>query len=240
MRKLAVAAAALGALGACGPVDTWSNRVEEPPAVAHNPEIVREDLILSLVAEAPFSERWVRRPPDFRLYDAAARKEYWLYLYEAAGVRDEFVLVLDHEEPPASRRLRLATAAEDARAWELFRAEWAARGDERRLRYFNERHAREQARRATALEQAIVYKEAERRDLEEQALALRSDLASRRETGAYAAGDEKLSLPDAAAVERRLAGVERRLAEATAELFLLRYRRALRDGAPWAAGTPGK
>lgn len=239
MRKLAIAAA-LGALGACAPQDTWSNRVEEPPAVADNPEIAREDLILSLVADAPFSERWVRRPPDFRLYDAAARKEYWLYPYEAAGVRDEFVLVLDHEEPPASRRLRLATAAEDARAWELFRAEWAARDDERRRRYFNERHAREQARRATALEQAIVYKEAERRDLEEQALALRSDLASRRETGAYAAGDEKLSLPDAAAVERRLAVVERRLAEATAELFLLRYRRALRDGAPWAAGTPGK
>jgi hypothetical protein len=238
MRKLAIAAAA--ALGACGPVDTWSNRVEEPPAVADNPEIVSGDLILSLVVDAPFSERWIRRPPDFRLVDAARRKEYWLYAYEAGDVRDEFVLVLDHEEPPASRRLRLATPAEDARAWELFRAEWAARRDEERLRYFNERHAIEQARRATALESAIFFKEAEKRDLEEQALALAADLKSRRETGTFAAGDEKFSLPDAAAVERRLAAVERRLAEVSAELFLLRYRRALRDGTLGAAGAPSK
>lgn len=229
MRKLAWAAA-LGALGACAPADTWSSRVEEPPVVADNPEIAREDLIVSLVVDAPFTERWVRQPPDFRLCDAAARKEYWLYAYQAGEIQDEFVLVLDHEAPPASRRLRLATPAEDARARELFRAEWAAWPEDQRVRYFNERHAREEARRATALEQAIVFKEAEKRDLEEQALALRSDLASRRETGTYAAGEEKLSLPDAASVERRLASVERRLAEATAELHLLRYRRALRDG----------
>jgi hypothetical protein len=204
-------AAALLLLAACGLHDTWSNRVEPVELGPVPPDHV------------------LRRPADFRLHDPHVRKEFFLFLYEDENGKYEIVTVINYALPEGVRTQRLATREEFDYAMALFEADWRARGDERKLRYFNERHREEMERRATLLDTQIVYKRAEVRDWEEQVHALESDRRSRKEHAAFASGDEKFPLPDEAGLQRRLAHARRRHAVTEAQLFLLEYYRALRD-----------
>ena len=209
--KLLGIAGGLILLAACAPGDRWSSRVEDPG----QPPLV-PDLLL-------------RKPADFKLYDAGLRKEYYLYFYEDERVREDVVVVLDHAAPGSHPRF--ATREEHVRALELFQAEWVARGDRARMRYFNERYGAEKRRKDSLLDDEIVYKEREVKELEEHVVHLEADVLSRKDTGTFAAGDEKLQLAPEAAVQAELARAQRRLAVAQAQLLVLEYRRAVRDDA---------
>ncbi|HYF01586.1 MAG TPA: hypothetical protein VEJ18_21875, partial [Planctomycetota bacterium] len=186
-------------LAACAPGDRWSSRVEDPglPPLA-------ADLLL-------------RKPADFKLSDHGLRKEYFLYFYEDDRMKEDVVVVLDHAMPGSHPRF--ATREEHVRALELFQAEWTARGDHGRLRYFNERYGAEKRRKDSLLDDEIVYKEREVKELEEHVVNLEADVLSRKATGTFAAGDEKLHLAPEAAVHAELARAERRLAIAQAQLL---------------------
>lgn len=207
MKKLGI----LVLLAGCAPGDRWSSRVEDPGL----PPLAAELLL--------------RKPADFKLYDAALRKEFFLYFYEDDRLKEEVVVVLD--QAAEGSHPRFATREEHHRALELFQAEWAARGDRSRLRYFNERYGAEKRRKDSLVDDEIVYKQREVKELEEHALALEADVLSRKDTGTFAEGDEKLNLAPEAAVKAELARAERRLAVAQAQLLFLEYRRALRDDA---------
>lgn len=207
---LAIATAALSTAGCTGG-SPWESRVPE-----------REPL-----PEPP--ERLLRKPPDFRLRNPENRREFLLFFYEDADYREEVVLVTNLELPEAERRPRLATLDEHEQALRLFVDQWAARSDEEKLHYFNEIHLQELRRNATLLDQQIRFQEAAWRDLLEQKTALEADLKSRRDTNVLAEGSEKFALISSTALEGELARVERRLAQARAELAILRHLRASRD-----------
>jgi hypothetical protein len=201
-----------GVLGLLGCVeDTWSNRVQEPEHVSDPPEHL------------------LRRPADFRMIDVSVRKEFFLYMYEDESIREVVITVINKALPQLQQHQRMATAEEVDYAVALFTNEWKSRGEEQKLRYFNERYGEEQRRNATLIDSQIVYKRAEKEDLEQQIEALDADLKSRKETSTFAAGDEKFNLADQESVQRELSKRRRRLAIAEAELAILEYKRELRD-----------
>jgi len=228
--RLGWLAAALLPAVSCAPSDTWSNRVEDDyPSVQEHPEILQKQSILPILQQPVPPLHILRRPPDFRVHDPNVRKEFFLYLYEDEAGKFEIVTVINYALPEGVRTQRLATREEFDYGMALFEADWRARSDDRKLKYFNERHREEMQRRSTLLDSQIVFKRDEVKQWDGRVHSLESDLLSRKETGAFASGDEKLSLPDTAAVERQLAHARRRHAVTEAQLFLLEYYRALRD-----------
>jgi hypothetical protein len=191
--------------------DTWSNRVEEPEHVPDPPEHL------------------LRRPADFRMIDVSVRKEFFLYMYQDESVKEVVITVINKALPEPEQRQRLATAEEVDYAIALFTNEWKSRGEEQKLRYFNDRYGEEQRRNATLIDYNIVYKREEKQDLEQQIEALEADLKSRKDTNTFAAGNEKLNLADQESVGRELSKRRRRLAITEAELAILVYKRELRD-----------
>ena len=210
MRKLGIALG-LVFLGACAPEDTWTSRVEDPGL----PPILLEYLL--------------RKPADFRMYDGPTRKEYSLYFYEDEQVNEEIVVVIDYNSPEGVRRPRFATREEYAYGMDLFQADWKSRPDDAKLKYFNERHMIEMRRRDGLIDQKIDFKSREIKHLQEKADDLEADLLSRKDTSTFAEGDEKLRLAPSAALEAELARTRRRLIRAEAELYVLEYKRSLRD-----------
>lgn len=210
MRKLGVVLG-LSFLGACAPENTWSSRVEDPGL----PPILLEYLL--------------RKPADFRMYDAPTRKEFSLYFYEDEQVREEVVAVIDFNSPEGLRRPRFATREEHEYGMDLFQNDWASRPDDAKLKYFNERHMVEMRRKDGLLDQQIDFKGREIKHLQEKAYDIESDLASRKDTSTFAEGDEKLKLAPTAPLEAELLRTRRKLAVAESQLYILEYKRSLRD-----------
>ena len=206
---LMLVAAALAA--GCTGGSPWESRVEEPPILPYPPE------------------QLLRRPPDFRLRDLDNRKEFFLYFHEDQEFREEVVTVINYSLPESEHRPRLATIDEHEYAISLFLSRWRERSEEEKLRYFNETHLQELRRNATLLDQQIRFKEAARKDLYEQKVALEADLKSRKDTGTFTEGSEKFSLISNQALEQEVARVDRRFIQAEVELMVLRHLRAERD-----------
>lgn len=203
---------AVAALAGCFPEDTWSSRVQEEEY------------------QPPPPEHLLRQPADFRLYDPHVRKEFFLYYYEDETVRQEIVTVINYAVPEGERRPRLATRDEHDYAIAVFIEDWKARGLNDKIRYFNERFAQEVSRQNTLIDEKIVYKEAEVRELDDKRIGLQADLKSREMSGgAYAAGDEKFKLAETPVVQRELAKTERALLLAKSQLLILQYLRAQRN-----------
>ncbi len=214
MRKLGGAVAlalSLPALAGCPPGDVWTSRVEEPELLPPPPEHL------------------LRKPPDFRLLDPHLKKEFLLYLYEDESVNLEIVTVINKALPEKEQAPRRATKEEHDYAIALLIGDWRARGEDRKIKYFNERHEQEMSRNATTLDYQIVYKKQEVDSLREQVADLTADLKSRSDTGTFAAGNEQFDLAPSASVEASLARTRRRLAIAEAQLSMLMYKRDFRD-----------
>jgi hypothetical protein len=131
MGKLGIVVALATALAACAPGDTWSSRVVEEPYMPPPPSHL------------------LRRPADFRIYDAHVRKEFFLYMYEDESISEQVITVINYSVPDASRAQRLATRDEADHAMSLFIADWRSRGQDDRLQYFNRRFEEEQYRKST-------------------------------------------------------------------------------------------
>ena len=148
MRLLGVVSALLpAALSACAPGDTWSSRVQEAPEVRAYPNMTNPDMIFLYTMPPPLAEHLLRRPADFRILDAHAQKEFFLYLYEDESIKEEVVTVINYALPVKSRTQRLATRDETDYAMSLFFADWKSRGQDDRIQYFNRRHAEEMYRK---------------------------------------------------------------------------------------------
>ena len=220
-------------LGACAPDNTWSSRVEDPGL----PPILLEYLL--------------RKPADFRLYDGPTRKEYALYFYEDEAVREEIVVVIDFNDPEGARRPRFATWEEHTYGLDLFQSDWSARPQEARLKYFNERHMVEMRRKDGLIDQQIHFKNREIQHLREKIHDIQSDLGSRKDTDTFGPGKEKLelskegALAPVPALEAELKRTQHKLAVAETQLYLLEYKRSLRDLADsrhsgsWVEGRVG-
>jgi len=206
-----VPALILAALAGCFPEDTWSSRV---------PPIEEEPLV---------PEHLLRQQADFKLYDPSLRKEFFLYFYEDELVRQDIVTVINNTLPLSERRPRLATQEEHDYAIQMFIEDWRARGQSEKVRYFNERYSQEVARMNTLLDEKIVYKEQEVRDLDDKRVSLDADIKSRQMTGAYAGGDEKFKLVEGTVAQRELAKAERALLLARGQLLILQYLRDQRN-----------
>jgi len=205
-----VLALALVALGGCVE-DTWSSRVREEEYMPDPPEHL------------------LRQPADFRLYDPHVRKEFFLYFYQDESVNEEIVTVINHALPEVERRPRLATREEHDYAIAIFMEDWKARGKTEKIRYFNERYSQEVARSNTLIDEKIVYKEQEVRQLDDKRISIQADIKSREMTGTYQGGDEKFKLVESAVAQRELAKTERALLLAKSQLLLLQYLRDQRN-----------
>jgi len=210
---------ALLAAAACAPGDTWSSRVREEPYMPPPPEHL------------------LRRPADFRLYDAHVRKEFFLYMYEDESVSEQVVTVINYSVPDAARSQRLATREETDYAMGLFITDWRSRGQDERLQYFNRRFEEEQYRKSTQYDDLIEHKKEEKKWWDTEAFNLDADLQSRKNTSSFAGGDEKLNLADSASTEKQLAHAKRMLALAEVQLAILEYKRAMRDSQYARAGA---
>lgn len=221
MGKLGVVGVVLAAfLAGCGGGKTWISRVEEPVYVPPPPEHL------------------LRRPADFRIHDVHVRKEFHYYFYADENINEEVVTVIDYAKPGPERDPRIATLEEYEYAMSLLQEMWKSQGPPDKLKYFNLRHSEQKARSATLLDQRIRFKEAALAQLTEEKEDLEADYESRKETGTFAAGDEKLSLAPAPAVEREI-GIKRALiAETQVQIYILEYNRALRDAQYARRGMP--
>jgi hypothetical protein len=209
MRKLG---AVFVLLAGCSPAGRpWESRVQEP------------DL------PPPPPEHLLRQPPDFRIRDVPGRKEYYLFFYEDESVRQQIVTVIDHSLPEDERTQRLATLEEHNHAIGAFIAHWKEIGDEARLRYFNDVQTQEARRNATLLDPQILLKREAFQSLRDQKHGLVSDLKSRKDTGAFPEGSEKLNLAPIAALEREIVKKEALIRLTEAQLTLLEYKQKLRD-----------
>jgi len=206
-----VLALGLAALAGCFPEDTWSSRVEEAEYMPDPPEHL------------------LRQPADFKLYDPHVRKEFFLYFYQDESVNEEIVTVINYALPDAERRPRLATREEHDYAIAIFMEDWKARGQNEKIRYFNERYAQEVARSNTLIDEKIVYKEQEIRSFDDKRISLQADIKSREMTGTYQAGDEKFKLVESTVAQRELAKTERLLLLAKSQLLILQYLRDQRN-----------
>ena len=206
-----VLALGLAALAGCFPEDTWSSRVEEAEYMPDPPEHL------------------LRQPADFKLYDPHVRKEFFLYFYQDESVNEEIVTVINYALPDTERRPRLATREEHDYAIAIFMEDWKARGQNEKIRYFNERYAQEVARSNTLIDEKIVYKEQEIRSYDDKRISLQADIKSREMTGTYQAGDEKFKLVETAVAQRELAKTERLLLLSKSQLLILQYLRDQRN-----------
>ena len=207
-----VLALGLAALAGCFPEDTWSSRVEEAEYQPDPPEHL------------------LRKPADFRLYDPNVRKEFFLYYYEDENVSQEIVTVINYALPQGERRPRLATREEHDYAIAIFMADWKARGQNEKIRYFNERYSQEVSRSNTLIDEKIVYKEQEIRELDDKRIGLQADIKSREMTGTFQAGEEKnFKLVEISVAQRELAKTERLLLLARSQLLILQYLREQRN-----------
>jgi len=206
-----VLALGLAALAGCFPQDTWSSRVEEAEYMPDPPEHL------------------LRQPADFKLYDPHVKKEFFLYFYQDESVNEEIVTVINHGLPEKERRPRLASREEHDYAIAIFMEDWKARGQNEKIRYFNERYAQEVARSNTLIDEKIVYKEHEIRELDDKRISLQADIKSREMTGTYAAGDDKFKLVETAVAQRELAKTERLLLLQRGQLLILQYLRDQRN-----------
>jgi hypothetical protein len=206
-----ILALALAPLAGCFPEDTWSSRVEEQEYQPDPPEHL------------------LRQPADFKLYDPHVRKEFFLYFYQDESVSEEIVTVINYSLPEPERRPRLATREEHDYAIAIFMEDWKARGQNEKIRYFNERYAQEVARANTLIDEKIVYKEQEIRSLDDKRITLQADIKSREMTGTYQAGDEKFKLVETAVAQRELAKTERMLLLSRGQLLILQYLRDQRN-----------
>jgi hypothetical protein len=206
-----VFALALVALAGCFPEDTWSSRVEEQEYQPDPPEHL------------------LRQPADFRLFDPHVRKEFFLYFYQDESVSQEIVTVINYALPEPERRPRLATREEHDYAIAIFMEDWKARGQNEKIRYFNERYSQEVARANTLIDEKIVYKEQEIRSLDDKRITLQADIKSREMTGTYQAGDEKFKLVETTVAQRELAKTERMLLLSKGQLLILQYLRDQRN-----------
>lgn len=206
-----VPALLLAALSGCFPEDTWSSRVPEQEEEPEPPEHL------------------LRQQADFKLYDPSVRKEFFLYFYEDELVKQDIVTVINYALPLSDRRPRMATAEEHDYAITMFMEDWRARGQSEKIRYFNERYSQEVNRMNTLLDEKIVYKEQEVRELDDKRVALDADLKSRQMTGAYQGGDEKFKLVETTVAQRELAKAERALLLAKGQLLILQYLRDQRN-----------
>jgi hypothetical protein len=205
-----VPALALAALGGCVQ-DTWSSRVREAEYMPDPPEHL------------------LRQPADFRLFDPHVRKEFFLYFYQDEMVNEEIVTVINYALPEGERRPRLATREEHDYAIAVFMADWKARGQNEKIRYFNERYSQEVSRSNTLIDEKIVYKEQEVRTLDDKRIGLQADIKSREMTGTYQGGDDKFKLVEVAVAQRELAKTERLLLLAKSQLLILQYLRDQRN-----------
>jgi len=206
-------ALALAPLAGCFPEDTWSSRVQEAEYQPDPPEHL------------------LRQPADFRLYDPHVRKEFFLYYYQDETVNQEIVTVINYALPEAERRPRLATREEHDYAIAVFIEDWKSRGLNEKIRYFNERYSQEVKRGNSLIDEKIVYKEKEVRELEDKRLALHADIKSREMTGTYQAGDPKFNLVEGSVAQRELAKADRALLLAKSQLLILQYLRDQRNAA---------
>jgi len=206
-----VLALGLAALAGCFPEDTWSSRVQEEEYQPDPPEHL------------------LRQPADFRLYDPHVRKEFFLYYYEDESVSQEIVTVINYAVPEGERRPRLATRDEHDYAIAVFIEDWKTRGLNEKIRYFNERYSQEVKRQNTLIDEKIVYKDREVRELEDKRLSLHADIKSREMTGTYTGGDEKFKLVETSVAQRELAKTERLLLLARSQLLILHYLRDQRN-----------
>src|SRR6185295_17552723 len=203
----------LAALAGCFPEDTWSSRVQEAEYQPDPPEHL------------------LRQPADFRLYDPHVRKEFFLYYYEDESVRQEIVTVINYAVPEGERRPRLATRDEHDYAIAVFIEDWKARGLNDKIRYFNERYSQEVGRQNTLIDEKIVYKEQEVRELDDKRITLQADIKSREMTGSFQGGDDKFKLVETTVAQRELAKTERLLLLAKSQLLILQYLREQRNSA---------
>jgi len=208
-----VVALALAPLAGCFPEDTWTSRVQEEEYQPDPPEHL------------------LRQPADFRLYDPHVRKEFFLYYYEDESVRQEIVTVINYAVPEGERRPRLATRDEHDYAIAVFIEDWKARGLNDKIRYFNERYSQEVGRQNTLIDEKIVYKEQEVRELDDKRITLQADIKSREMTGSFQGGDDKFKLVETTVAQRELAKTERLLLLAKSQLLILQYLREQRNSA---------
>src|SRR5262245_25284055 len=213
----ALLALALAALSGCVQ-DTWSSRVREAEYQPDPPEHL------------------LRQPADFRLYDPYMKKEFFFYFYQDEAVNQEIVTVINYALPEPERRPRMATREEHDYAIAIFMEDWKRRGQTEKIRYFNERYSQEVKRQNTLIDEKIVYKEREVRELDDKRISLHADIKSREMTGSYQAGDEKFKLVETSVAQRELAKTERLLLLARSQLFILQYLRQQRD-AEYARNT---
>jgi hypothetical protein len=207
-----VLALAFAALGGCFPEDTWSSRVVEQEYQPDPPEHL------------------LRQPADFKLYDPHVRKEFFLYFYQDESVNQEIVTVINYALPTEERRPRLATREEHDYAIAIFMEDWKARGQNEKIRYFNERYSQEVARSNTLIDEKIVFKEQEIRTLDDKRIGLNADIKSREMTGTFQAGEDKnFKLVEMSVAQRELAKTERLLLLAKGQLLLLQYLRDQRN-----------
>jgi len=207
-----VLALAVAALGGCFPEDTWSSRVVEEEYQPDPPEHL------------------LRQPADFKLYDPHVRKEFFLYFYQDESINQEIVTVINYALPTEERRPRLATREEHDYAIAIFMEDWKARGQNEKIRYFNERYSQEVARANTLIDEKIVYKEQEIRTLDDKRIGLNADIKSREMTGTFQAGEDKnFKLVEMSVAQRELAKTERLLLLAKGQLLLLQYLRDQRN-----------
>jgi hypothetical protein len=204
---------ALAPLAGCFPENTWTSRVQEEEFQPDPPEHL------------------LRQPADFRLYDPHVRKEFFLYNYEDESVRQEIVTVINYAVPEGERRPRLATRDEHDYAIAIFIEDWKARGLNDKIRYFNERYSQEVKRSNTLIDEKIVYKEQEVRELDDKRVTLQADIKSREMTGTYQGGDDKFKLVETPVAQRELAKTERALLLAKSQLLILQYMREQRNSA---------
>src|SRR5262245_11049261 len=207
----ALLALALAALSGCVQ-DTWSSRVREAEDQPDPPEHL------------------LRQPADFRLYDPHMKKEFFLYFYQDEAVNQEIVTVINYALPEPERRPRMATREEHDYAIAIFMEDWKRRGQTEKIRYFNERYSQEVARQNTLIDEKIVYKEREIRELDDKRIGLNADIKSREMTGTFQAGEDKnFKLVEMTVAQRELAKTERLLLLARSQLFLLQYLRDQRN-----------
>lgn len=228
MRNLGALLALLAA--GCVPGATWENFVEESDAVRDNPHVSKKEQILPLLLPPPPPELLLRKPADFRIRDVNVGKEFFLFFYEDEALKEEVVAVINHALPEAQRTLRVATPEEHDYAIGLFLDHWRSQGDEEKFRYFKEAHEREIRRSATLIDQQIRLKEAEVQTLRGEKYELEADLKSRRDTGTFADGEEKFfKLIPTPTLQHEIRMRERAALHAELQLWLLEYKRGLRD-----------
>lgn len=184
-------------------------------------------------------EKILREPVDFRFTDFASAKEFLLRFYHDDLVSEEIVTVLEK-----GKRERLATLSERDYALSIFLADWKSTGDRDKLRYHLELLENELRRNTTLLDYKVQGKEYEVRQLEERRDSVLYNIRARKDTNfsPKEAKDchsdlkegQRCTCPNHEAstqeLERELADAELKLRVARAELEILKYRKALRDG----------